>query len=242
MTKSSMQKFYTVMVVDDDEKYRRSVERLLSLIRLADRDTQFKVLAAESGAVAMSMLSHHSVDCVLLDYKMPGGDGATWLKRMLKEQSDLAIIMVTGAGSESLAAQTMREGAMDYIVKGSMDVANLERAILNALAKVEMRRTIEAQRRELVEAEKHRAMVVSLGAACHHMGQPATVISTYLDMMKRRETDPDMVAMIDECAQAADSLSEVLQRLRSVSHFRTEPYLPLGIGEAHRDDEEILKI
>ena len=78
---------------------------------------------------------------------MPGGDGSDWLPRILKEYPDVAIIMITGGGSEQVAAQVMREGAMDYLVKGDISTADMERALLNALEKMELRKTIAAQQR-----------------------------------------------------------------------------------------------
>jgi len=179
-----------------------------------------------------------------MDYQMPGGNGDIWLARMLEKYPELAVIMVTGAGSEDTAAQTMREGAMDYIVKGSMNATRMERAIFNALAKVELQRTVEAQRQELVEAERHRAMMASLGAACHHMSQPLMVIGGYLHMMKEEESSPDMQALIDNCMIAMEKVEDVFRRLRLVSQFRTEPYAMAGATElSQRDgDSEILRI
>jgi hypothetical protein len=69
-------------------------------------------------------------------------------------------------------------------------------------------------------------MIASLGAARHHLGQPACVITIYLDLMKKKETDPVLREMILQCEAAAATLVDILKRLGEVSQFRTEPYLP----------------
>jgi FixJ family two-component response regulator len=181
---------YTILLVDDDATFRRSQKRLLSAPSRSDPSVSFDISEADCGESAMGRLSQGPVDCVLLDYSMPGGDGNRWLLRFLEQIPNLAIIVVTGSGNEQVAAESMRQGAMDYLVKGTIDRSSLERAILNSVTKIEMRKLIETQRKELMEAEKYRVMIASLGAARHHLGQPACVITIYLDLMKKKETDP----------------------------------------------------
>jgi FixJ family two-component response regulator len=233
---------YTILIVDDDVLFRRSQQRLLSVLRVAGTQTSFEVLEADNGATAMKTMAHRKVDCVLLDQAMPGGDGTLWIRKMLAAHPDLAVIMVTGAGNEQVAVQAMQEGAMDYLVKGAIDLVGLELAILNSLTKVEMRLTIEKQQQELVEAEKQRVMIASLGAARHHIGQPISVITVYLELMKRKETDPELREMIHQCELSAASVADILRRLGEVSRFRTEPYLPGAAYRPRRSDEEILAI
>jgi len=55
----------------------------------------------------------------------------------------------TGNDDVSIAVQTMKEGAQDFLVKGNYTKELLYRAIANAIEKVVLRRTIEEQRREL---------------------------------------------------------------------------------------------
>jgi two-component system, sensor histidine kinase and response regulator len=103
-------------------------------------------------------------------------------------------------------------------------------------------RTIESQSQALLRAEQHRVMIETLGAACHHLGQPATVIRAYLEMMDKKETSPDFKRMIDECLHAADSVSEILRRLNVVAAYETEPYLPSSGSAREGAEERILKI
>ncbi|OGV71174.1 MAG: hypothetical protein A2283_23740 [Lentisphaerae bacterium RIFOXYA12_FULL_48_11] len=102
--------------------------------------------------------------------------------------------------------------------------------------------TIEEQTKSIVEAESRKVMIESLGAACHHIGQPATVINTYLNMMRRKETHPEMLAMISECQKASDNLANVLEKLMGITQYQTEAYLPSGKSEPSRSDEQILKL
>jgi len=103
-------------------------------------------------------------------------------------------------------------------------------------------RAMEEQSRSRLQTEQQRVMVETMGAACHHLGQPATVIGVYLDLMKKKEMSPEMQRLIDECQLAAADVSGILHRLQGVARYETEPYLPSLSGDSKRSDERILKI
>jgi signal transduction histidine kinase len=103
-------------------------------------------------------------------------------------------------------------------------------------------KVMEARSKALVQAEQQRVMAETVGAACHHLGQPATIIRGYLDLMKRAEVSPEMRAMIQECQAATEEVATVLHRLKGVGQYETEPYLKTSEVIAGRPDERILKI
>lgn len=103
-------------------------------------------------------------------------------------------------------------------------------------------KVVEARSKVLVQAEQQRVMSETVGAACHHLGQPATIIRGYLDLMKRAEVSPEMKSMIQECQAATEEVATVLHRLKGVGQYETEPYLTAKEERAGRSDERILKI
>ena len=91
-----------------------------------------------------------------------------------------------------------------------------------------------AEQAEL-QTERQRVMLESLGAACHHLGQPATVLLANLGIMRRKVEDPtcNLKELIHNALDAAESLSEILHKLNAVNEYRTTPYLEdvAGTGE-----------
>jgi len=218
---------YGILVVDDDSVFRDSMCRLLWLIA---QTMPLRVQDVASGAEALRAFTENKIDCVLLDQRMPGGAGADWIVEFLKADGNLAIVMVTGEGDEQTAVAAMKNGAMDYLVKGTITAESLQRAIANAVERVSMRLALERQRQMLLTAERHRIMLESLGSVCHHLGQPMTVITTYLEIMKRQETNPSLQNMINQCAEAMDRVNALLSKFQAVSTYRTEPYLETAEG------------
>lgn len=101
---------------------------------------------------------------------------------------------------------------------------------------------LQAQSKDQLHAEQQRVMIETVGAACHHLGQPATIIRGYLDLMKRAEVSPEMRAMIQECQAATEDVATILSRLKGVGQYETEPYLKARDERVGRSDERILKI
>lgn len=102
-----------------------------------------------------------------------------------------------------------------------------------------LRSKVEEQHRSLLQAERHRTMIQSLGAACHHLGQPVTSLRMRLYLMKQSEesTDEDR-KWVSECEQDLNKIDEIIEKLRTVTRFQTEPY----IGELDEGVTEILAI
>jgi hypothetical protein len=97
-----------------------------------------------------------------------------------------------------------------------------------------LRKTVEDQQQVLMEAERHRVMIQTLGAACHHIGQPATVLQVRLSLLQKFATDARELEEIEGCVEAVQRITDVLHQLQRISLFRTMPYVH---SEGTVDDE-----
>ncbi len=87
-----------------------------------------------------------------------------------------------------------------------------------------MLKTIGAQADEILVAERQRVMIESLGAACHHIGQPTTVLLLYLSQLQSRDPEVFRTNNLGPCLDAVKEISDILQQLRETSEYRTVPY------------------
>jgi CheY-like chemotaxis protein len=104
-----MRKTVKVLMVDDEEQFRATTEKLLNR-------RGFKTVLAGSGEEAIDKLNE-APDVVVLDIKMPGMDGHQALKEIKKRFPDLPVIMLTGHGAMPSAREALVEGAFDYLAK-----------------------------------------------------------------------------------------------------------------------------
>jgi DNA-binding response OmpR family regulator len=98
-----------VLVVDDDPSIRQMLVDFLG-------DYDFKVSAVESGAAMADALTRSAIDLLILDVRLPDDDGIQ-IARRLREQSDLAIIVITGRRDEADRVMALELGADDYLTK-----------------------------------------------------------------------------------------------------------------------------
>ncbi len=132
------------------------------------------------------------------------------------------------------------EGYLNTIIEGLREkIAQLEDQLR---VSHELRSTIEKQSVELVEAERHRVMVESLGAACHHIGQPATVLRMYVSLLRDEAKDAEMRDKLDACVASVESISGILDKLRRVSEYRTVPYKNYGQTVREQPGDRIVDI
>ncbi|WP_228892672.1 hybrid sensor histidine kinase/response regulator [Pseudoduganella aquatica] len=104
-----------VLIVEDDMVDRMACRRAF---RAAGA---YALLEAETGQQGLELALSGQVDCVLLDYNLPDLTGLEFLASLAKlaggEGAAPPVMMLTGADSATVAAEAMRRGARDYLVK-----------------------------------------------------------------------------------------------------------------------------
>ncbi|MFN4023414.1 MAG: sigma-54-dependent transcriptional regulator [Hyphomonas sp.] len=112
----------TILVVDDDPTQRR-------LLQAAVEKAGFACRTAPDGEAGLQVASdpQGGVDVVLLDLTMPGLSGMETLERLAAKRPDLPVIMLTATSGIDTIVQSMRRGAVDFIVKP----ANPERVVVS---------------------------------------------------------------------------------------------------------------
>ena len=100
----------TVLLVDDDQSFRRVMQYQL-------REDGYRVLTAANLTEALREFQSESVDVVLSDVRMPGGDGMELLARLKALQPDLPVLLLTAHGTIGAAVDAMKGGAFDYLTK-----------------------------------------------------------------------------------------------------------------------------
>jgi two-component system KDP operon response regulator KdpE len=98
-----------ILAVDDDPQIRR-------VMRVTLTGQGYEIDDAKSGDEALEKLRNARFDLVLLDLNMAGMDGLECC-RLIREQSEIAIIMLTVRDTETDKVASLDAGADDYITK-----------------------------------------------------------------------------------------------------------------------------
>ena len=126
-----------ILVTDDDDGVRNALARFL-------QRQGYDVMQADGGEAALTMLKHGNFAAMLCDIRMPGMTGVELLPKVMAQDSDLAVIMLTAVGDPGSAIQCLKLGATDYLIK-PVELDELAHALQYALRK----RQLEIERREM---------------------------------------------------------------------------------------------
>ena len=130
----------TVLLVEDEPANRTLLLGLLSKSSLPISE----VRTAESLAGALDLLDRKPCDVLLLDLNLPDSEGLETLAKVNKKHPGVASVVITGAYGEDLGLKAVRQGAQEYLLKGSYDTHTLTKSI---------RYAIERKRSELMLRE-----------------------------------------------------------------------------------------
>lgn len=213
----------TFAIIDDDpadiEIFRRYLEDI--------DDWNVKLLTFNNPAQAEKELPLCVWDFLFIDYRLGAWTGLELLRKLRDIAVEKPIIILTGQGSEEVAVEAMKSGATDYLVKDHLSPVNLRRAVLNALEVTHLRRQVENQQKALIDAERQRVMLESVGAACHHFSQPLTALFGSLQLLLRKDKldEAETRLMLQQCLGAAEKMKDLLHKFQRIREYRTIPYL-----------------
>jgi diguanylate cyclase (GGDEF)-like protein/PAS domain S-box-containing protein len=144
-----------LLLVEDNPGDARLLREMLNE-QGADRIDLINVTSMNQAEVH---LTGNLVDVILLDLGLPDAQGLEAIRRAHAAAPRIPLVVLTGLDDELLAAQSLQEGAQDYLIKGQIETRSLRRSLRYSIE----RKILE----EALFAEKERALVTlnSIGEA-----------------------------------------------------------------------------
>jgi FixJ family two-component response regulator len=99
-----------VSIVDDDESIRRAVGGLL-------RSTGLAVTGFASAEEFLGSCQRHATGCLILDVSMPGMDGLTLHRELIRAGNRIPIVLLTGHDGDDVRAMALAHGVFAYLRK-----------------------------------------------------------------------------------------------------------------------------
>lgn len=130
-----------VLIIDDEEKLRSLLARIISL-------EGFEVLQAADCRSAWKKLEQIEIDLVLCDVKLPDDNGVDFSKKIKEKFPQIEIILLTAYGNIPDGVQAIKNGAFDYITKGD-DNNKIVPLLYRAAEKVALTKQVQQLQKQI---------------------------------------------------------------------------------------------
>jgi PAS domain S-box-containing protein len=120
-----------ILIIDDEQT-------LCYFLKESLAEKGYEATAVHTAAEGLEQVTGQSVDLVLLDLKLPDGEGLDVLQEIRKVDEDLPVIVLTGHAAVESAVRAMKLGAQDYLEK-PINLAQLSASVAEVLSSARRR-------------------------------------------------------------------------------------------------------
>jgi signal transduction histidine kinase/HPt (histidine-containing phosphotransfer) domain-containing protein len=218
-----------VLLVDDDEDEYVIVGDLLQVTG-SDR---FQLSWAPTYEQGLQSILSESCDVCLFDYRLGRRTGLDLLEEVTARPSHPQVILLTGEGDRGVDVTATKAGAADYLVKGGLTAADLERSIRYA---VERGRILKALRDAGDLAQSmNLAKSAFLASMSHEIRSPMHAILGMADMLWETPLDADQRQYVEVFRRAGSDLLTLINEILDLSKIEAG-YLELERVEFNLED------
>lgn len=194
---------HDILAIDD------CPDDLLLYARFLERGTPPRRVTGHVDArEAIEALKTQSFDCVLLDYLLGAEDGLAVLHQLREVDPLCPVVMLTGNGSETVATEALKNGALDYVPKDRLSPTVLNRAVSNAIERARLERQLHEQQAE--QSQFLRTLVHDIKAPLRNVGFLADMaVTDFADELPEVATETlDMMRLeVDRIRDFVDTLA-----------------------------------
>src|ERR1700691_1130423 len=168
------EKTLQVLLVEDNAGDVRLLREMFN----KERCDSFELTHCMRMGEAERHLARGVVDVLLLDMGLPDGHGLDTVRRAHAAAPGVPMIVLTGLDDEALAAQAMKEGAQDYLIKGQIENRALPRALRHAIERHRMQAETDLIRIQQIQLKDEFLSHVS-----HELRSPLSAIRQFVTIL-----------------------------------------------------------
>lgn len=216
-----------ILIAEDDRTSRSILSAILKKLG-------HEPIAVENGNAAWDIMQETDAPhLAVLDWEMPGIDGAALCRRLRKQNRNesLYLILLTARTDIGDIVQGLEAGADDYMIK-PFNNAELQ-ARINAGCRM------IALQNKMMEQEKLKGVLEMAGAVCHELNQPLQIVSGLAEilLMDMDACDPKQKTL-KTIKDQIGRIGELTRKIMGITHYESKDYLKskiVDIEQATRD-------
>jgi signal transduction histidine kinase len=219
-----------VLLVEDNSSDARLLREMFS----REKQGSFELTHVTHMREAEIRLSKGDVDIVLLDMGLPDGHGIEILRRARAAAPAVVMIVLTGLEDEAVAAEAMKKGAQDYLIKGQIENRALPQALRHAMERQRMQAEADLMRKNEIKLRDDFISHVS-----HELRSPLTSIYSFNSIIAdglAGQTTPQQDEYLQIILRNVGQLRAMIEDLLEVTQERTGKLTielqPVSVNEA----------
>ncbi len=208
------EKALQILLVEDNAGDARLLREMFS----KERPDSFELTHLLRMGEALEHLEKGGVDIVLLDMGLPDGYGLDTVRRARRAAPDVPVIVLTGLDDEALAAEAMKEGVQDYLIKGQIENRALPRALRHAIERHRMQRE-----NDLIRTQQMQLKDEFLSHVSHELRSPLTAIYLFVTNLLDNlagEMSPDQRECMETVLTNVKQLQSMINDLLEVTRVQ----------------------
>jgi signal transduction histidine kinase len=241
---------FRIMLVEDDPNF---ADWASLAFKKSGIDNIIEIMPRGEEAIKILKADQNRYDVLIVDYKLPGLDGIEFIRILKEEGIDLPIVMLTGQGSEQIAVEALKLGAVDYLVKDPSTFRVLPAVVEKAyrqkqLEKLnrELQQKILQQNRELAEtnkklmiyskelikSEKMASLLFFVRGISHEINNPLAGIVGFSELLLHKVEPADPIRDdLEEIRRCAYRVKETVSKLAKFCGKEKQKTKPVNIHE-----------
>lgn len=210
-----------ILVVEDEAVFARAVSKRLER-------SGYKTMIAGDIKTATKHQQDFSPDLILLDMRLPDGSGLDFLADLRnKQQSNVAVLVMSAYGELEDAVAAMKLAASDYLKK-PVDLDELLINVEKVLAKEELNRKLSYSSKR----ESHAVETVDFLGDCEALQTVRNQVEKIARLTQAADTVPPTVLILGETGTGKDVLA---RRLHAESRLRDKPFVHVDCASLPKD-------
>ena len=213
-----------ILLIEDDPAEARLLQEVLKGFNLQS----FSLVHVNRLQTALEKLECDRFDVILLDLTLPDSQGLASVDTIVKQASNLPIVVLTNTNDDKLAIEAVRRGAQDYLIKRKINVDVLVRSLQYAIerqrasellreANENLANQVRSKTDELIKAkeiDRLKSELVSMFS--HDFRSPLTTVLSCAELLQNKGhllTEEKKVHLFDLLRGASKNMAQLLDEV-----------------------------